>query len=575
MKKLFNKVAATIILSGSLMGFAQAEKAPVETTKPAALCEAFPDFKKPEIPMHRISRNIDADTRIEERQDLLAVIGLPTGRSDGRMGVGTRIQMREFLILYGPLFGSTDFNRDLNASDTESLREFATRAKADAKTYKLSTASAAALRLASLRTGVRMDRLADADGSPLVNETWLYLIKTRGADYGLGFFADHITLTDKAISVDNPFVHRQILELKKNPRLDAVMSAEYMKNAGTIPLFDSIPKPSFTAEALEEQEALQTLGFNIGGAPDGIKGTYHTLAIKEFQLLHGHGRPTGILNSEEHASLLRHAAKARSDAANFGVPSVAAGAIRMASDKNDFDFGYMMELASAESGFAHAIKADTSSATGLYQFIESTWHTMIKGYGANYGLGSYAGQVELYVDDYGRDQARVNNPFIRAGIVELRKHPHLSSLIGTNFQHENETKEKCFINGQPSRTDMYLAHFLGAHDAVYFINAQQQNPARSAVATFPEAAEYNINVFYQKSNGKIVRERSLSEVYNFFDKKFHRGVFDDAAAPKVRVVPPAVKAAPTAAKKATVAKPVKKKVKKAPPPKSKKKKPRR
>ena len=52
-------------------------------------------------------------------------------------------------------------------------------------------------------------------------------------------------------------------------------------------------------------------------------------------------------------------------------------AIARASEKTGVDFDYLLAQARLESGLDPDAKARTSSATGLYQFIDSTWlHTM-------------------------------------------------------------------------------------------------------------------------------------------------------------------------------------------------------
>ena len=53
----------------------------------------------------------------------------------------------------------------------------------------------------------------------------------------------------------------------------------------------------------------------------------------------------------------------------------------------------MMAQAAQESSFQPDAKASTSSATGLFQFIDSTWLNSVKQYGAKYGLGGLAQQI--------------------------------------------------------------------------------------------------------------------------------------------------------------------------------------
>lgn len=542
-KELFNRLSATLLLS---LGVTASAATPAESAppQPTSTCAAFPDFQKPEFPMHRISRNIDPDPVIEYRQDLLRQIGIASSKGDGRIGMNARMQMREFLTLYGTLYNQRDTDHDLDDQDTRVLEKYARLAQIDAKKYDTTPARAAAARLASERTGIDIRTVLDAN-KPDTPSAWLDIIHKTGGKYGLGFYAEHISLDKNGMpQVENPFIYRQILGLRSNPRLMMLMSAEASRPENAPAFQTALPRATPSPLLKARQKALQDIGFETGNT-EGTPDVMTDISIREFQVLYGNGTPTGKLSPEEEATLAAAAARAQAEASLFDVPTRAAGAIRMAAQKNNTDFGYMMELASAESGFSHDIKASTSSATGLYQFIESTWHTMIASYGGKYALGDLSGQVTIYMDDYGRQQARMANPFIRQQTLELRKHPALSSLFGTDFQNENLAKQQCYVDGGISRTDRYLAHFLGAHDSIYFINQMRQQPDKSSVATFPEAAEYNEPVFYDMKGKKTYRERSLSEVFSFFDKKFNRGVFENGADVQATFAAASVKSAVT------------------------------
>ena len=69
------------------------------------------------------------------------------------------------------------------------------------------------------------------------------------------------------------------------------------------------------------------------------------------------------------------------------------GAIQNASVKTGVDFSYLLKQADVESSFNATAKAKGSSATGLFQFIESTWLSMVKKYGDKYGLGTMADKI--------------------------------------------------------------------------------------------------------------------------------------------------------------------------------------
>src|ERR1700761_7932880 len=130
--------------------------------------------------------------------------------------------------------------------------------------------------------------------------------------------------------------------------------------------------------------------------------------------------------------------------------------IRKASRAANVDFGYMMAQAAQESSFQPDAKASTSSATGLFQFIDSTWLSSVKQYGAKYGLGDLAQQITTGEDGH----LHVADPMIKKEILELRKDPKVSSEIAAEFAHANKTEVEKALGHPASPTDLYLAHFL-------------------------------------------------------------------------------------------------------------------
>lgn len=177
-------------------------------------------------------------------------------------------------------------------------------------------------------------------------------------------------------------------------------------------------------------------------------------------------------------------------------PSVVS-AISQASEKSGVDFSYLVKQAAVESNFNPNAKAKTSSATGLYQFIDSTWIDMIQNHGQDYGL-----------DVQGKS---------RNDILNMRKDPKAASFMAAAFASENEQFLNQNWGGNVKQTELYLAHFMGASGAASFLNARDENPMQNAADLFPRAAKANRNVFYDKDTGQA---RSLENVYRFFDQKF-------------------------------------------------------
>lgn len=136
----------------------------------------------------------------------------------------------------------------------------------------------------------------------------------------------------------------------------------------------------------------------------------------------------------------------------------------------------MATMAAIESGFNWQVKAGTSSATGLFQFINSTWQTMLKKYGPKYGIPMNTQPTD----------------------------PRASALMGAEFIKENAAALKG-VKPQLTDTDLYLAHFLGAGGAKKLLSA---SPNANAVQLMPDAARANAPIFM--NNGQ---PRTVAEVY--------------------------------------------------------------
>src|SRR3954462_13255463 len=87
--------------------------------------------------------------------------------------------------------------------------------------------------------------------------------------------------------------------------------------------------------------------------------------------------------------------------------------IQQASANTGMDFSYLMAQASRESSFDPTAKATTSSASGLYQFVEQTWLGEFQPHGADYGYGELAGQIVKHSDGH----YAVSNPTVRKQIL--------------------------------------------------------------------------------------------------------------------------------------------------------------
>src|SRR6202030_4049989 len=96
-----------------------------------------------------------------------------------------------------------------------------------------------------------------------------------------------------------------------------------------------------------------------------------------------------------------------------------AGAIKQAAGTTGTSFEYLLATAKLESDFNPAAGASTSSAHGLFQFIDQTWLGTVKEAGAQLGYGKYADAITKSSSG----SYSVADPTSRNAILKLRDDP--------------------------------------------------------------------------------------------------------------------------------------------------------
>jgi hypothetical protein len=180
------------------------------------------------------------------------------------------------------------------------------------------------------------------------------------------------------------------------------------------------------------------------------------------------------------------------------------GAIRNAARATGADFQYLLATAQVESGLNPTAAVSSSSAKGLFQFIDQTWLATLKEAGPALGYGRYADAIVK--TQSGRYE--VADAAMRREILALRNDPTANAAMAGAFTQQNAALLKQRIGRGPSEGELYLAHFLGAGGAAQLINQASQNPRATAASIFPSAAKANPSIFYDR----LGRARSASEV---------------------------------------------------------------
>jgi hypothetical protein len=193
------------------------------------------------------------------------------------------------------------------------------------------------------------------------------------------------------------------------------------------------------------------------------------------------------------------------------TPQVA-GAIQQAATSTGASFGYLLATAQIESNFNPQAQAATSSAQGLFQFIEQTWLATMKEAGAKLGFGDFAANISRTPD--GRYE--VANPHARNAIMSLRHNARVSAMMAGAYAQTNAAQLTNGLGRAPTEGELYIAHFLGADGAARLIGAALHQPNASAASLFPQAAAANRSIFYNR----LGFPRSTLDVYRVLTNKY-------------------------------------------------------
>ena len=207
------------------------------------------------------------DPIVKQQQENLLTLGFAVGKADGFKGARTRQAIEEFRALYLPDSGKQLKDADL----TVLMASYANLARSDAARFGIDHGIVAAIRLSSIRTGVDFSYLmklaaAESNFKPksksatssatgmyqFTHNTWLNTLKTYGAKYGLvGDYASNIEHYETRYGYQRPIVrneamYQHLLELRKNPRVSAIMAAEMIRDSEQILTHSFDRKPTQT-----------------------------------------------------------------------------------------------------------------------------------------------------------------------------------------------------------------------------------------------------------------------------------------------------------------------------------------
>lgn len=186
----------------------------------------------------------------------------------------------------------------------------------------------------------------------------------------------------------------------------------------------------------------------------------------------------------------------------ISVPQGLAYILDSAGTRSGVDFDYLLQTAIRESSLNPSAKAGTSTATGLFQFLESTWLQVMKDEGGRLGYQRYADAiVETSDGDF-----VIKDKSLREEVLKLREDPQVAADLAAAFTRNNGAYLLEKFGRMPSPGELYIAHFLGAKGAEKLFTAGLADPDQIAAELFPRQAKANRSIFYDAGQPRTIRQ---------------------------------------------------------------------
>ncbi|MGE8452712.1 MAG: transglycosylase SLT domain-containing protein, partial [Pseudomonadales bacterium] len=135
-----------------------------------------------------------------------------------------------------------------------------------------------------------------------------------------------------------------------------------------------------------------------------------------------------------------------------------AGAIKEASRVTGVDESILNAIAYKESTFNPNAKAPTSTAKGLFQFLDGTWKGVLNQYGARYGVPKDASPYD----------------------------PLSAAIMGGVYLKHEIYPQIAKVRPNPNATDLYMGHFMGPVGGRNWLRNMMNNPNAIAANDFPQ-----------------------------------------------------------------------------------------
>lgn len=162
-------------------------------------------------------------------------------------------------------------------------------------------------------------------------------------------------------------------------------------------------------------------------------------------------------------------------------------------------YSSIIAQASQESGLDPSVRSRTSTAAGPFQFLERTWLGLFQRYGAAYGLGDLARQIQVR-----NGIPSVKDSAARKQILDLRHDVDISAGMAARYLSEGRDRLQRSLGRNVTETESRIAYVMGVAGATKLLRAVEAGDTTPAAELLPAAAKANQPLFFDRSSGRAL-----------------------------------------------------------------------
>ena len=200
---------------------------------------------------------------------------------------------------------------------------------------------------------------------------------------------------------------------------------------------------------------------------------------------------------------------------------------RSGGTKGRHEFAALLSLVAGESAFKPHAENHRTGAQGPFQFVKSTWLSLLRTHGAV--LGIKPALIAQIVEGANGRPTIANHAVLRE-LLSLRNDFAISAQAAAFYLDDNRAALARSLHRAPTDAEVRLSFLLGPHGAAKLIRSAERTPETPAASIVPRAAAANPRLFYLPDG----EPRDAAAILAFLDRSARRDAAKYAAYARVQ-----------------------------------------